>query len=244
MAATRAAWVLPGVLLACAFQEAALPPPPDPLYETREKHDPNGIGKFYLGREIAHVMGPGGIPWLDRPQREDEENPVKVVEALELKGGEVVADVGAGSGYYTFRLAPKVGEKGRILAVDIEPKMLEEMKKKREELKIANVELVRGTETDPKLPEGGVDLVLLVDVYHEFAFPYEMMRAIRKSLKPDGRVVLVEFRKEDPRVPIKEVHKMSEAQIKKEMEAVGMSHVKTVGTLPWQHVAIFSKRRG
>ncbi len=242
MLATRA-WLPAGILLACAFQEeAALPPPPSPLYETREKHDPNGIGKFYMGREIAHVMGPGGIPWLDRPQREDEENPAKVVEALELKGGEVVADVGAGSGYYTFRLAPKVGEKGRVLAVDIEPRMLEAMRKRMEELKVANVELVLGTEKDPKLPEKGVDLVLLVDVYHEFAFPYEMMVAIRKGLKPGGRVALVEFRAEDPKVPIKEVHKMSEEQIKREMAAVGLAHVKTVGTLPWQHVAIFAKK--
>ncbi|MBI3854341.1 MAG: class I SAM-dependent methyltransferase, partial [Planctomycetes bacterium] len=155
--------------------------------------------------------------------------------------GEVIADLGAGSGYYTFRLAPKVGEKGKVLAVEIEDKMLAELKKRIEKDKVANVETIKCTETDPKLPEAGVDLVLMVDVYHELAFPYEVMTAIRKALKPGGRVVLVEFRKEDPKVPIKEVHKMSEEQIKKEMAVVGLAHQKTVGTLPWQHIAIFTK---
>jgi len=225
-------------LLAQAAQETL---PSQPPYETREKHDPNGINKWYLGREIAHVMGPGGIPWLERPEREDEENPTKCIEALELKEGDVVADLGAGSGYYTFRMAPKVGAKGKILAVEIEDKMLAELKKKIEKQKAANVETVKCTETDPKLPEGGVDLVLMVDVYHELAFPYEVMTAIRKSLKPGGRVVLVEFRKEDPKVPIKEVHKMSEEQIKKEMAVVGLAHQKTDARLPWQHIAIFTK---
>jgi SAM-dependent methyltransferase len=221
-------------------RDPELPPPPDPLYETRDRHDPNGIGKFYLGREIAHVMGAAAIPWLERPERETEEHPAKLLAALELKETDVVADVGAGSGYYAFRIAPKV-PRGRVLAVDIQPKMLEALRKKAEELKITNVEPVLGTEKDPKLPEKGVDVVLMVDVYHEFAYPYEMMVAIRRSLKPGGRVVLVEFRKEDPKVPIKEVHKMSEAQIKKEMEAVALKWDKTVGTLPWQHVAVFRR---
>ncbi len=224
-----------------ALQEDQLPP--QPPYETRERHDPNGINKWYLGREIAHVMGPGGIPWLNRPERENEENPTKCIEALELKGGEVIADLGAGSGYYSFRLAPKVGEKGKILAVEIQDEMLAELKKRIEKDKISNVETIKCSEKDPKLPEGGVDLVLMVDVYHELAFPYEVMSAIHKALKPDGRVVLVEYRKEDPKVPIKEVHKMSEEQIKKEMAVVGLSHLKTVGTLPWQHIAIFTKKK-
>jgi len=228
------------VLLLPQDRDPDLPPPPDPLYETRDRHDPNGIGKFYLGREIAHVMGAAAIPWLERPERESEEQPAKLMAALDLKETDVVADVGAGSGYYTFRIAPKV-PKGRVLAVDIQAKMLDTLKKKAAELKITNVETVLGTEKDPKLPEKGVDLVLMVDVYHEFAYPYEMMVAIRKSLKPGGRVVFVEFRKEDPKVPIKEVHKMSEAQIKKEMEVVALKWDKTVGTLPWQHVAVFRR---
>ena len=235
----RTAWTW---LAACVLWQATDEKlPPQPPYETREKHDPNGINKWYLGREIAHVMGPGGIPWLERPQREDEENPTKCIQALELKEGDVVADLGAGSGYYTFRMAPKVGATGKILAVDIEEKMLTELKKRIEKEKVANVETVKCTETDPKLPEAGVDLVLMVDVYHELAFPYEVMMAIRKALKPGGRVVLVEFRKEDPKVPIKEVHKMSEEQIKKEMAVVGLAHQKTVAVLPWQHIAIFTK---
>lgn len=229
------------IVLAFVVQESEKLPP-QPPYETREKHDPNGINKWYLGREIAHVMGPGGIPWLERPEREDEENPTKCIEALELKEGQVVADLGAGSGYYTFRMAPKVGEKGKVLAVEIEDKMIAELKKGIDQRKATNVEIIKCTESDPKLPEEGVDLLLMVDVYHELAFPYEVMMAVRKALKPGGRVALVEFRKEDPKVPIKDVHKMSEEQIKKEMAVVGLSHVKTVGTLPWQHIAIFAKK--
>ena len=228
------------LVLACAGQEEKLPPPPDPLYETREKHDPNGIGKVYLGREIAHIMGPVGISWLDRAERDQQEQPAKVVEALELKEDDVVCDLGAGSGYYTFRLAPKL-PKGKVLAVEIQDEMIKELKKHIEKKETTNVEIIKGTEKDPKLPEKGVDLILMVDVYHELAFPYETMLAIRKAMKPGARVVLVEFRKEDPKVPIKEVHKMSEEQIKKEMTAVGLTHVKTVGTLPWQHIAIYKK---
>jgi precorrin-6B methylase 2 len=227
-------------LVACALQDDKLPPPPDPLYETRDKHDPNGIGKFYLGREIAHVMGPGGIPWLDRPERETEEKPTKLIEALELKGDEVVCDLGAGSGYYTFRIAPKLG-KGKVVAVEIQDEMIKELQKNAEAKKVTNVEIVKGTEKDPKLSEATVDILIMVDVYHELAFPYETMISIRKGLKPGGRVVFVEFRKEDPKVPIKEVHKMSEEQIKKEMAVVGLTHVKTVEVLPWQHIAIFKK---
>ncbi|HXX92733.1 MAG TPA: class I SAM-dependent methyltransferase [Planctomycetota bacterium] len=228
------------LLLAFRPQEPKLPAPPDPLYETRETHDINGIGKFFMGREIAHVMGPGGIPWLERPEREDEERPTKVIDALELKGGEVVCDFGAGSGYYTFRLAPRLPQ-GKVLAVEIQDEMIRELKKNAEAKKTTNVEILQGTVKDPRLPEKGVDLLLMVDVYHELEFPYETMLQVRKALKPGGRVVLVEFRKEDPKVPIKEVHKMSEAQIQKEMGLFGLSHVKTVGTLPWQHIAIYAK---
>jgi ubiquinone/menaquinone biosynthesis C-methylase UbiE len=236
----RAAFLAPFVAAWSAQDTPAPPPPPPPPYETRQDHDPNGIGKFYLGREIAHVMGPGGIPWLDRPEREDEERPTKLIEALDLKPADVVADVGAGSGYYTFRIAPKL-EKGKVLAVDIEPKMLDVIRKRAGALKIENVELIQNTEKEAKLPEKGVDICLLVDVYHEFAFPYEMLSSIVKSLKPGGRVVFVEFRKEDPKVPIKEVHKMSVEQVRKEMEVVGLHWVKTVETLPWQHIIIGAK---
>jgi len=208
------------------------------LYETRAVHDPNGTGKFYMGREIAQVMGPGGIPWLDRPERETEEKPAEVIKAMNLHGNEVVADLGAGSGYFTFRLAPKAG---KVLAVEIQDEMIATLRQRAAEQKIANVEVVKGAECDPRLPAGGVDLVLMVDVYHELACPFEVMTQVRKALKPGGRVVFVEYRKEDPQVQIKEVHKMSVVQLDKEMKAVKFSRVQTVEVLPWQHIVIFAK---
>jgi precorrin-6B methylase 2 len=216
-------------------------PPPQPVYETRRAHDPNGIGKFYMGREIAQVMGLGGIDWLDRPEREQEEHPGLVIDALGLRGGEVVADLGAGTGYFTFRIAPRVGKTGRVLAVEIQDEMLETIRRHAAALKAMNVVEVEGSETDPKLPASGVDLVLMVDVYHELAYPFEVMTKVREALKPGGRVVCVEYRKEDPQIPIKEVHKMSVDQLKKEMKAAGLTHVRTVESLPSQHIVIFKK---
>lgn len=212
-------------------------------YEHRANHDPDGIGKFYLGREIALVMGHQAAGWLDRPSREKEEEPAKLLKALDVKEGMTIADVGAGSGFHTFRLAPLVGPKGKVLAVDIQPEMLDIIKKRAAEQKAANVEAVRGTETDPKLPAGAVDLILLVDVYHEFSHPYEMTEKMAAALKPGGRLVFVEFRLEDPKVPIKLVHKMTERQVVREMEVFPeLSHEKTVDTLPWQHIVIFTKK--
>jgi ubiquinone/menaquinone biosynthesis C-methylase UbiE len=227
------------MLAALLGLQDAVPPPPG--YEERAVHDPNGIGKFYLGREIAHVMGHLAAAWLERPEREREEEPAKAVAALELKPGMTVADVGVGTGYFAFRMAAIVGDAGKVLGVDIQPEMLKLLKEAAAKRGAKNVEGIQGTEKDPKLPEGAVDLVLMVDVYHEFAWPYEMMLGIRKSLKPGGRVALIEYRKEDPEVPIKEVHKMSEAQIKKEMGAVGLKHLKSVDVLPRQHLVIFGK---
>jgi ubiquinone/menaquinone biosynthesis C-methylase UbiE len=187
------------------------------------------------------VMGPGGIPWLDRTERDREEKPDVVLEALKLHGGEVVVDLGAGSGYFTFRIAPKVESAGKVLAVEIQDEMLETIRQRAATLKIKNVEAVKGSETDPHLPAGGVDIVLLVDVYHELAFPFEVMIKIREALKPGGRVVFVEYRKEDPRVRIKEVHKMSVEQLKKEMNVIGLEHAETIESLPSQHIVIFRK---
>ncbi len=195
-----------------------------------------------MGREIAQVMGADGIAWLDRPEREDEEQPQVVIKALGLRGGEVVADLGAGSGYFTFRLAAKVGKAGKVLAVDIQDEMLESLRRRATAMGITNVEEVKGSETDPQLPAGAVNLVLMVDVYHELAYPYEIMMKVREALKPGGRVVFVEYRREDPRVMIKEVHKMSVEQLTKEMKVVGMAHVRTVESLPSQHIVIFEKR--
>lgn len=213
----------------------------NPLYEFRGNHDPNGTGKFYMDREIAQVMGPGGIDWLDRPEREEEEHPVQVLDSLDLRRGEVVADLGAGSGYFTFRMAPKVGLAGKVLAVEIQEPMLNALRARAAAMKARNVEVVQGSEIDPHLPIRGIDLVLLVDVYHELAYPYEVMSKVREALKPGGRLVFVEYRKEDPEVRIKEVHKMSVKQLEKEMNAVGFVHVRTVETLPLQHIVIFEK---
>jgi ubiquinone/menaquinone biosynthesis C-methylase UbiE len=213
-----------------------------PRYETRANHDSNGTGKFYMGREIAQVMGPGGIEWLDRRERETEEHPAEVIASLDLHPGEVVADLGAGSGYFTFRIAPRVGETGMVMAVEIQEAMLTALRTRAAALKATNVKVVQGTEVDPHLPASTVDLVLFVDVYHELAYPFEVMTKVREALKPGGRVVFVEYRKEDPAVPIKEVHKMSVAQLEKEMNAVGLVRVRTVETLPLQHIVIFSKR--
>ena len=208
-------------------------------YETREDHDPNGIGKFYLGREIAHVMGHEAADWLERPEREKEEGTQQLIKALKIKPGSVAADIGAGTGYYTRRLAKEVGKTGSVYAVDIQPEMLDLLTNKLTAAGITNVKPILGEIADPKLPAKSVDLILLVDVYHELEFPLEMTTAMRSSLKPRGRLVLVEFRGEDPSVPIKTVHKMTEAQVKKEMAAARMKWVETIEVLPWQHIFVF-----
>jgi SAM-dependent methyltransferase len=231
---------LPG--LGYARPQADDPKPDESRYEYRKDHDPNGIGKFYMGREIAEVMGHEAAGWLERPEREKEEQPAKLIELLKLKEGDVVADVGAGSGYLSFRLAERVGDKGKVYAEDIQPEMLDLIRKKMKDKKVANVEPVLGTLTDPKLPAEGVDLILLVDVYHEFDHPYEMTDAMVKALKPGGRLVFVEYRLEDPDVPIKTVHKMSEKQVVKEMGPHPLKHLRTLDVLPWQHVLIFEKK--
>jgi SAM-dependent methyltransferase len=211
-------------------------------YEIRLEHDPEGIGKFYQGREIAQVMGHEGADWLERPEREKEERPDLLLAALQLKPGQAVADIGAGSGYYTRRLAGLVGESGLVYAVDIQPEMLEMLGRKMAEAKIRNVKPVLGTITDAKLPRASVDLVLMVDVYHEFDHPYEMMQGLCAALKPGGRVVFVEFRGEDPKVPIKRLHKMAEAQVRKEMSAQPLEWVRTDEAMPRQHIIIFRRK--
>jgi SAM-dependent methyltransferase len=216
--------------------------PPAPRYTYREG-DEAGIGKWYMGREIAFVMTYHGAGWLDRPQRVKEEGTEKLLKILGayVKPGMTVCDMGAGSGYYTFPLAGKVGAKGKVLAVDVQKEMLAIIKKRAKAKKAANVETVLGTATDPKLPAGKVDLILLVDVYHEFSHPYEMGAAMVKALRPGGRLVFVEYRLEDPKVPILITHKMSEKQVKREMAIFPLKHVKTHGGLPWQHVIVFEK---
>lgn len=213
-----------------------------PRYEYREIHSRDGIGKFYMDREIAHVMGHQAADWLERTERDEEERTELMVESLKVRPGDVVADIGAGTGYFSRRLAKKVGDRGKILAVDIQPEMLDLLTNKMAELKITNVQPILGTITDPKLPAASVDIVLMVDVYHEFSEPYEMMEGVCKSLKPGGRVVFVEFRGEDPAVPIKPLHKMTEAQVRKEMSVHPLEWVETIKVLPRQHIIIFKKK--
>lgn len=214
---------------------------PGERYEFRTAHDPDGTAKFYLGREIAHVMGPGGILWLERMERETEEKPQLLIDALEIKPGQTIADLGAGSGYYSFRIAPLVGPTGKVLAIDIEPAMLEVIAQRASRERIANVAAVRASARDPNLTPGSVDLLFMVDVYHELEYPYEVMTQVRAALKPAGRVALIEYRAEDPQVAIKPVHKMSERQVRRELEAAGFRHLKTVRTLPLQHLIVFEK---
>lgn len=196
------------------------------------------------GRQIAGVMGASGSGWLDRPEREQEEAPDKAIELLGLKPGMVVADVGAGTGYMTFRMARRVGPTGKAYAEDLQPEMLEKLRARAQHDKVTNVETVLGTVNDPKLPAGAIDLVLLVDVYHEFSEPQAMLDRIRESLKPDGRLVLLEYRKEDPKVPIRFEHKMSVAEAKTEVEAEGYKLDEVIEKLPRQHIIVFKLAGG
>lgn len=199
----------------------------------------DGRGKFYMGRELAQTMSYHGAPWLERGERQQEEMPDDVVSAMQLEPDDVVVDLGAGSGYFTFRMAVQVPQ-GKVLAVDIQPEMLEILEAKQRELGVTNVEGVLGTIEDPNLPPG-VDAVLMVDAYHEFSHPREIMTAVVSALAPDGQVVLVEYRGEDPSVPIKELHKMTQEQVRQEMAAVGLDWIQTLDFLPSQHVMVFQK---
>jgi ubiquinone/menaquinone biosynthesis C-methylase UbiE len=201
----------------------------------------DGIGKSYMGREIAAVMGFAGAEWLERPERQEEEGTDKLVQLLGLKPTDVVADIGAGTGYFSFRIAPLVPQ-GKVYAQDIQEEMLEVINARKKKGEGANLTPVLGGIVDPRLPVNAIDLILMVDVYHEFSFPREMGQAMVRALKPGGRIALVEYRAEDAGVPIKAIHKMSEAQAKKEMTALGLTWVSTDSkTLPWQHLMIFRK---
>lgn len=209
-------------------------------YQEKAIHNPDGIGKYYMKREIAQVMGHQAMQWLERPSREIEEQPRTTVEKLELKPDDVVADIGAGSGYFSFRMAEKVPE-GKVYAVDIQPEMLSAVDSFRETNNITNLETILGQEDSPNLPSARIDLAFMVDAYHEFAYPREMMQGIYQALKPGGRVVLLEYRKENPMIMIKPLHKMTQKQVKKELKAVGLKWQATKEFLPEQHFLIFSK---
>ena len=213
-------------------------------YETRAQHDPNGIGVFYQGREIAHVMGHQAAGWLERPERQEEERTDLLIDALKLQPGQVVADIGAGTGYISEKMARRVGETGLVYAEDIQQEMIDLLNRKLQLLRLKNVKPVLGTITDPKLPAASVDLIIMVDVYHEFDHPYEMTENMLKAIKPGGRLVFVEFRGEDPAVPIKLLHKMTEAQVKKEMSAFpALAWSETLTPLPQQHIIVFTKAK-
>jgi ubiquinone/menaquinone biosynthesis C-methylase UbiE len=239
-------FALPLLLIAFAAvlqtRVAAQNPDHAPLYSTAANPSPDGTGKVFMGREIAQVMGHQGADWLERPERADEERPDKVVRLLGLKPGDRVADIGAGTGYFSRRLAAKVAPGGVVFAEEIQQEMLDLMNPKLRQEGVTNVQTVLGTVTDPKLPAGSIDLVIMVDVYHEFSHPYEMMEGITRALKTGGRVAFVEYKAEDPSVPIKLLHKMSEAQVKKEAAVHALEWVKTIDDLPRQHLIIFQKK--
>ena len=200
----------------------------------------DGTGKVYMGREIAQVMGHQGAGWLERPDRATEEEPQKMVAALGLKSTDVVADIGAGTGYISQLIARQV-PKGKVLAVDVQPEMVELLKQRIKNSKIANIQTQLGTEDSPKLPPASIDLAIMVDAYHEFSYPREMMTGIVSALKPGGRVVLAEYRGEDPKVNIKPHHKTTQKQIQSEMKAVGLKLLKNDNVLPQQHLFFFGK---
>ncbi len=212
---------------------------PEPAYvEGRASRD--GTGRFYMGREISLVMGHRGAAWLERSSRQREERTDLLLEKLPLEPDAVVVDLGAGTGYFSLPIARRL-PRGRVLAVDLQPEMLRKVRAAAALAGVENVETVQATETDPRLPAGSVDLVLVVDAYHEFSHPREVMQGVIAGLRPGGRVFLVEYRAEDPSVPIKRLHKMSETQAVRELEAVGLRFVENQRYLPQQHVLVFEK---
>jgi len=224
-------------LTACGVQPAA--------YAQRYTSAPasaDGIGKRYMEREIAAVMGWQGAAWLEREEREREERTDLLLAALALRPGMVVADIGAGTGYLSRRMAPAVTPGGKVWAVDVQPEMIELLEAGIKSSGLTQIEARLSSADTVNLPAASVDLAIMVDVYHELAYPYEVMDSLIKALKPGGRVVFVEYKAEDPRVPIKPLHKMSEAQIRREAAIFPLEWERTVSTLPWQHVVVFRKK--
>jgi precorrin-6B methylase 2 len=240
-APSLSATVLVAVLLCVAMLTHADSAKPSERY-ARVPAGADGIGKRYMGRDIAGVMGWQGAAWLEREEREREERTDLLLTALQLKPGMVVADIGAGTGYLARRMAPAVSPGGKVLAVDVQPEMLAILRSTVRQTGLTQIQPLLGAEDDVRLPASTVDMAIMVDVYHELAFPYEVLASIVRALKPGGQLVFVEYRAEDPNVPIKALHKMSEAQIKREAAAHSLVWERTVGVLPWQHLVVFSKR--
>ncbi|WP_223815796.1 class I SAM-dependent methyltransferase [Adhaeribacter rhizoryzae] len=212
---------------------------PDSVYTYKTPH-PDGIGKVYLGREIAHVMSAAGGEWLERNTRQQEENVALAISKLNLSPNSVVADIGAGTGYYTFRIAPKVPQ-GKVYAVEVQDEFISALENRKKELGLANVEVIKGSNQSPNLPEASVDLAIMVDVYHELEYPQEMLQSIHKALKPTGKLLLLEYQAEDPTVQIKELHKMSITQVNKELELNNFKLYKRENFLPIQHFMLYNK---
>ncbi len=207
---------------------------------TYRQGDRNGTGKWYLGREIAHVMGYQGIYWLERPEREEEENSSLLLQNMDIGTEEVIADIGAGSGYHVFKMAD-IAKDGNIYAVDIQDEMLAAINYRKKTEGFENVTLIKGTEMSANLPKNSIDKVLMVDVYHEFSYPVEMIASIKEAMKVGGKLYLIEYRGEDDWIPIKRLHKMTANQARKEMKAAGLKYEQNIRNLPWQHCLIFVK---
>lgn len=214
-----------------------------PGYIDAPERRTTGIGKFYMGREISFVMGHQAADWLNRPDRIEQEMPDEVVANMSLDPDHVVADIGAGSGYFSFRIARLVPQ-GKVMAVDIQPEMLQIIEDRKGEEGVTNIEGVRGEVDDPNLPDNSIDAAIMVDAYHEFSHPFEMIDGIYDALRPGGRIFLLEYRGEDASVPIRPLHKMTEEQVVKEMSVFGLEWTDTLDFLPWQHMMIFTKTEG
>jgi precorrin-6B methylase 2 len=227
--------------LLCTAAPARADADPATARYTRVPAGADGIGKRYMGREIAGVMGWQGAAWLEREEREREERTDLLVKALGLKPGMVVADIGAGTGYLARRMAPAVMPGGKVFAVDVQPQMVAMLQAMVRQSGLTQIQPVLGAEDDVQLAASSLDLAIMVDVYHELSLPYEVLASVVRALKPGGALVFVEYRAEDPKVPIKALHKMSEAQIRREAAVHPLVWERTVGTLPWQHVVIFRK---
>ncbi|WP_299289602.1 class I SAM-dependent methyltransferase [uncultured Mucilaginibacter sp.] len=227
--------VLFAVLTACAQTKMQQ----NSVYTTKEA-TADGTGKFYFGREIAAVMGAAGADWLERNNRQQEENTTLAISKLPITAASVVADIGAGTGYYTFRIAKKVPQ-GKVYAVEVQDEFIRYLNQKKKELGQQNVQVIKGSETSPNLPDASVDLAIMVDVYHELLYPHEVLQALHKALKPGGKLLLLEYRAEDPKIEIKELHKLSVAQANKELAANGFKLFQRNEFLPIQHFLLYQK---
>lgn len=231
--------VLVCAALCCTLQHCSAQTGSDSLY-TYGTASPGGTGKFYLGREIAHIMGASNAAWLDRSSRPQEEHTQAAIDKIEIAENGVIADIGAGTGYYTFKLAPKVPD-GKVYAVEVQDEMIAALNERKKKLHNTNVEVIKGSPASPNLPANAIDLAIMVDVYHELEYPAEMLQAIKSALKKDGRLLLIEYKGEDPAVAIRPLHKTTVRQLNKELSANGFTLVYEGAFLPIQHFLIYTK---